>query len=114
MCIDEKNYAVISQTVDLIGKEAQSDRSIFAFYDNPIYYFLTQKNNPTRYIDFNVPVGEKEEQKVINELQQNKTYIIITRFPIPNSQSKIISNFIEKNYIQIKSAYEFTVWKYRK
>lgn len=111
ICIDEKNYAVITQSVALIEKEADKDIYIFAFYNNPIYYFLTQKNNPTSFIDFNVKIGKKEELRVINELGHKKVRVIITRFPPQNNQSKIISEYIEKNYRQTYSVYEFTVWK---
>ena len=113
MCIDEKNYAVMSQTLASIHKEAAKDTSIFAFYNNPIYYFLTQKNNPTRFIDFNFPGGTKEENNIIGQLHQKKVAIIITRFSPSASQSKIISGYIEKNYLPIKGVYEFTVWKYK-
>jgi len=111
MCIDEKNYAVITQTLASIKKEAVKDTYIFAFYNNPIYYFLTQKNNPTRYFDFNFPVGTKEENNVVKQLRQKKIAIIITRFSLLESQSKIIGAYIEKNYVPIKGVYEFTVWK---
>lgn len=111
ICIDEKNYAVITQSVTLIEKEADKDVYIFAFYNNPIYYFLTQKNNPTSFIDFNVKIGKKEELRVINELAHKKVRVIITRFPPQNNQSKTISEHIEKNYRRTYSVYEFTVWK---
>jgi len=114
MCIDGKNEAVITQTLVSIEKVAKKDTFIFAFYNNPIYYFLTQKNNPTRFIDFNVPVGEKEERKVINELQKKKVKTVVTRFPLHNNKSKIISNYIEKNYSPINTVYEFTVWRYKR
>jgi len=48
---------------------------------------------------------------VINELVHKKVRVIITRFPPQNNQSKIISEYIEKNYRQTYSVYEFTVWK---
>ena len=111
ICMDEKNHNVISQTVPLIEREALHNDSIFAFYNNPIYYFLTDKNNPTRYIDFNVLIGKNEEQRVVSAIQKKNVKIIITRFPPQNNQSKIISAFIEKYYSPIKQTYEFTVWK---
>ena len=113
MCIDEKNYAVITQTLASINKEAPKGTYIFAFYNNPIYYFLTQKNNPTRFIDFNFPGGTKEENNIVGQLRQKKVAIIITRFSPSASQSKIISGYIEENYLPIKGVYEFTVWKYK-
>lgn len=114
MCVDPKNYEVIAQTVTSIEKENQKETFIFAFYNNPIYYFLTQKNNPTHFIDFNVVIGQKQELNVINELSRKKVRSIITRFPPQNNQSKIITSYIIKNYVPVHSTYEFTVWKYRK
>jgi hypothetical protein len=114
ICVDEKNYSIITQTVPLIKKETAKDQFIFAFYNNPLYYFLAQRNNPTPFIDFNVMVGKKEELKVIHELLQKKVRIIITRFPPQNSQSMLIGRYIMENYTQIHSIYEFTIWKYKK
>ena len=111
MCVDTKNYAVISQTVAVIEKTAVKDNYIFSFYNDPIYYFLTQKNNPTPFIDFTVAIGKKEEQEVVYELQKNNVKILITRFPPKNSQSKIIGGYIKDNYLPISGIYEFTVWK---
>ena len=113
ICIDEKNYAIITESLTNIKKETIKSSSIFAFYNNPIYYFLSQKNNPTRFIDFNLPVGQAEESRIINELQQKKVGIIITRFALPNNQSRLISKFIIKHYKPIKNTYEFTIWKYK-
>lgn len=114
MCIDEKNYAIVTQTIPLIEKKTANNSFIFAFYNNPIYYFLTNKNNPTRYIDFNVLIGKKEEQKVVAKLKGKKITTIITRFPPSNNQSTIIVRYIERNFIPIKDIYEFTVWSNKK
>ena len=111
ICVDLKNYAVISQIVPIAAQASQNDSSIFTFYNDPIYYFLLQKNNPTRYIDFNLPVGEREEQNVIKKLQQENVNVIISRFPLTDSHSKILPTFIEKNYTKLHSVYEFTVWR---
>jgi hypothetical protein len=114
MCIDEKNYAVVTQTLPSIEKEISKDTYIFAFYNNPIYYFLTQRDNPTPFIDFNIAVGKKEELKVIRELSQKKVKVVITRFPPQNNPSTLIGRYIMENYEQIHSVYEFTIWKYKK
>ena len=111
ICADDKNYAVIMQTVPLIAKEAVKDTAIFAFYNNPIYFFLTQKNNPTSYIDFNVALSNKDQQTVISKLSHQGVRVIITRFPPRNNPSQLIAGYIEKNYKPIQTAYEFTVWK---
>jgi len=112
MCIDEKNYAVISQTLKSLEKETKKDKYIFSSYHNAIYYFFTQKNNPTRHIE--VPQGTKEEDAVVHALKQKKVSTIITRFPLISSKSKIVSSYIEKNYVPVYSVYEFTVWKRKK
>lgn len=114
MCIDEKNYAIITQTVLPIQKQTTKNGYIFAFYNNPLYYFLTQRDNPTPFIDFNVVIGKEAELKVIHSLLQKKVVIIITRFPPQNNQSTIINNYIKENYTPLSSVYEFTIWKYRK
>jgi len=111
ICADDKNYAIIMQTVPLIEKEAAKDSSIFAFYNNPIYFFLAHKNNPTRYIDFNVALTKKEQQTVISELSQHKVSVIVTRFPPSFNPSKIIAGYIEKQYEPIQVVYELTVWR---
>ena len=111
ICVDLKNYAVISQIIPIAAQASKNDSSIFTFYNDPIYYFLLQKNNPTRYIDFNLPVGEREEQNVIKKLQEKNVNVIISRFPLTDSHSKILPTFIKKNYTQLHSVYEFTVWR---
>ena len=109
MCIDDKNYSIVSQTLAVMKKETATQAYIFSTYHNAIYYFLAQKKNPTSHIES--PHGSKEEQKVINELKEKKVSIIITRFPMGGNPSKIVAQFIEKNYYPMHGVYEFTVWK---
>lgn len=111
ICVDDKNYAVIVRTVPVIEREAKNNSYIFAFYNNPIYYFLANKNNPSLYLDFNVLISSKEQENVISHIKQKKVAIIITRFPPQNNQSRIVVEFIEKYYVPMQSTYEFTVWK---
>jgi hypothetical protein len=111
LCIDKKNYEVLSNTLATIRKESQGNSYMFAFYNNPIYYFLTQKNNPTPYIDFNLPIGKKGEEDVITAFKAKNVQIIVTRFPLHNNASQSIANYIEKNYTPIDTRYEFIVWK---
>jgi len=113
ICIDEKNKTVINQTLAFVSRETKNDSYIFAFYNDPIYYFLSQKSNPTRYIDFNVNIEKKEEQNVISELKKKKVNVIVTRFSPTSSNSKFITKYIEKNYQQINRVYEFIVWRNR-
>lgn len=111
MCIDKKNYEVLSHTLATIRQESQGNSYIFAFYNNPIYYFLTQKNNPTPYIDFNLPVGRKGEEDVVIALESKKVQTIVTRFSLHNSKSNRIVDYIEKRYVPVDTRYEFIVWK---
>ena len=110
MCLDDKNNAIITQTLPLIIKSAAHSSSIFTFYNDPIYYFIAQKNNPTRYINFDIPIGKKEEQYVIDTLEKMRVTCIITRFSLSNSPSKILTHFIETQYHPIQESYEFIVW----
>lgn len=110
LCIDAKNYAVITKTEAAIERETNNPY-IFAFYNDPIYYFLARKKNPTRFIDFNLSAGEKEDNEVISKLRTKEVKTIITRFPLTDSKSKIISGYIQKNFMPIQSIYEFTVWR---
>ena len=73
-------------------------------------YFIAQKNNPTRYINFDIPIGKKEEQYVIDTLEKMRVTCIITRFSLSNSPSKILTHFIETQYHPIQESYEFIVW----
>jgi len=113
MCLDDKNYTIIMQTVPTIEKEAMGDSYIFAFYNNPIYYFITKKNIPTNFINFDVLIGKKEELRVISELKKKKVGVIITRFPPRNVNSPTLVTYLEKNYTPVHEIYEFMIWKKR-
>ncbi len=111
MCVDGKNKEIISLTLDSLKREVGTDDYIFTFYNNPIHYFIGNKKNPTSHISFDAAVGNRIENEVIGELKNKKVYIVVTRFSPGNSQAKKIGNYIEKNYLPIKTSYEFTVWK---
>jgi len=111
MCLDGKNFSVITETLSRAQKETQYDSAIFTYYNDPIFYFLLQKNNPTPYNDFNVAISKDEEEGAIAALEQEKVNIVITRFGISAGQAPRVGNYIISHFTPLQNSFEFVVWK---
>lgn len=110
--VDLKFKKVIPEVVSEIKKNTEKNDYIFIFPNAPIFYFLTGRRNPTRYI--NLPQylhTTEQEREVINNLKMKRVRLILTNEPPENSNYHIVSEYILKNYLKKKEFFEFTLWE---
>ena len=98
----------ISKVVDRIENYSEVGDPILALPLNPIFYFLTDRINPTDY-DWILPgmLNEVDEKKVIGQLQASPPKVIVfVDIPIDGKEDRrlanyapLIYNYLVKNYI---------------
>ncbi|PIQ97850.1 MAG: hypothetical protein COV67_02075 [Nitrospinae bacterium CG11_big_fil_rev_8_21_14_0_20_56_8] len=98
----------IKGVVDRIETYTEPGDSIFVLPLNPIFYFLTDRVNPTPY-DWILPgmLDEAEQKRVVEKLQANKPKLIIyIDIPIDGKEERrfynyapIVFRFIADNYL---------------
>ena len=110
--VDQKFNRVIPEVVGEIKKNSTKNDYIFIFPNAPMFYFLTDRKNPTRYI--NLPLGlhsPGQEREVVDNLKKKRIRLILTNEPPENSNYHIVSEYILKNYLKKKEFFEFTLWE---
>ena len=85
----------ITQVVDRIKMYSDQNDAIFALPLNPIFYFLTDRSNPTAY-DWILPgmLDDKGEKRVIGQLQANPPKVIVyVDIPIDGKEDRRLSRY---------------------
>lgn len=111
--VDQKFKQVIPEVVSGVLQSTKKSDYIFVFYNAPMFYFLTDRKNPTRYINFSpdFSLGKDREREVIKNLKEKKVNIIVTHERPQNWGNPLISKFIVDNFRKVKEVFEFTVWE---
>lgn len=91
----------------ILAENYRSNNYVFFYGFMPMYYFITDTNNPTRF-DFLPPLSPDEEQEIITDLIRSNTQLIITQNDVKNDSSQI-GRFIREKYTQKKYPI-FTAW----
>ncbi|MDA2934774.1 hypothetical protein MYX82_10595, partial [Acidobacteria bacterium AH-259-D05] len=71
----------VDETTDFLSRTLKEDELFFALPYDPLYYYLTHKESPTRQLIFfdHINIPEEQERKIISELEQkNVAYILIS------------------------------------
>ena len=111
----------VEEIVSFIKRTTTEDEPIFALPLNPIWYFLSERKNPTAY-DWILPQTIKildEEQKIVNQLKRNIPKLIIyADIAIDGKEERRLSNyapkvfeFILENYTLEKKVGPFQILK---
>ena len=99
----------IEKVVDRIEKYSEAGDPILALPLNPIFYFLTDRINPTAY-DWILPgmLNEKDEKKVIGQLQASPPKVIVfVDIPIDGKEDRRLANYTPLIYSYLAKNYEF-------
>lgn len=81
-----------------IVKENRSDNNYVFIYDYmPMYYFITDSKNPTRF-DFIPPLTKSEEEEIIDSLKKTNTQIVVSYSALEGDHS-LIGEYIKNNFI---------------
>lgn len=99
----------VSDIVSFIKKTTKKDEPIFALPLNPIWYFLSERKNPTSY-DWILPQTIKilgAEQKIIDQLYKNIPKLVIySDIAIDGKEERRLSNYAPKVFQFIKNNYK--------
>lgn len=110
--VDQKFKTVIPEITDFVEQKTKKGDYSFVFYNASMFNFLTDRQNPTRYINFSpdLSLGEKREREVINNLKEMKVKLIVTHEPPERWGNPLITDFILKKYQKKKDFFEFSLW----
>ncbi|OGK25854.1 hypothetical protein A3D76_01880 [Candidatus Roizmanbacteria bacterium RIFCSPHIGHO2_02_FULL_37_9b] len=110
--VDQKFNKIIPEVIGEIKKNTTKNDFIFIFPNAPMFYFLSERKNPTRFI--NLPLGLhslNQEREVVDNLKNKQVNLILTNEPPVNSSYPVISDYVLKNYLIKKQFFEFTLWE---
>jgi len=85
----------LEQTVSRIRQYSQPGDSIFAIPLNPVFYYLTDRINPTQY-DWILPgmLNEEKQQEVVDDLKLNPPKLILyVDIPIDGREDRRFANY---------------------
>lgn len=111
--VDQKFNRVIPGVLTFISGKSKKSDPIFVFYNAAMIYFLSERKNPTRYVNFSpdLSLGESREKDVINSLREKNVKIVLTHEPPDRWGNPLITKFILKNYQKKKEIFEFSLWE---
>ena len=112
----------IKEITGYIRNNTKTEDTIFAIPFNPIWYFLTDRKNPT-YYEWLLPgelKTEKEQTEVVEQLKKKiPAYVIYADIAIDNKEERrfsnyapLVYNFIIYNYHIEKRIGFFQIWRY--
>ena len=103
----------VNQTTDFLHQTLAEDELFFALPYDPLYYYLTHKESPTRQLIFfdHINIPEEQERKIIAELnEKNIKHILISSRQksgetglgiFGQSYCPLIADYIKTNFEQI-------------
>jgi len=99
----------IPEVVNRIEKYSRPGEPVFALPLNPIFYFLSNRINPTAY-DWILPgmLNEKEENGVIEKLSRNRPKVVIyVDIPIDGKEERRFLNYAPHIFQYLTENYTF-------
>ena len=90
----------VSKIMNIIETETQKDEYIYIVQYYPMYYFLTERNNATKYYFIEAYVYSAEKQlEVVRNLTDKKVKLIISGPNHPGTpEATIVKEYINKHY----------------
>jgi hypothetical protein len=86
----------VRQFTKITSENKHDNKYLFIYGYMPMYYFLTDSRNPTRY-DFIPPLTVQEENEIIKDLKDSNTQIVVSWTDLKGDNSRI-GRFIQGNY----------------
>lgn len=110
--MEEKYKTNFEEINQYITRKTKQNDYIFCYFRNSLFYFLTDRKNPSFYINFlSDYIDENEQQKVISDLNKKKVNYIITHWEAIDWPNKLINQYIEKEFWIVKKVGEFSIWE---
>ncbi|MBP6882398.1 MAG: glycosyltransferase family 39 protein [Candidatus Levybacteria bacterium] len=89
-------------------KNIKDDEKIYLNYYAPMFYFLLDKPNPTRFDFPGLP--ESLEAELLYSLERQKVTYVLTH-PLNQLKTGSTRTYLEKNYMLREKVYGYEVWK---
>lgn len=110
--VDNKYYLLIPQLSSFISQLSADDDHIFVFYYAPMFYFITDKKNPTRYSDFSPALSTKEEElEALKKLKKAQVNAVLLHFPVKLKRKSSIVEYIQQNYRPVEQLSQYSLWQ---
>jgi hypothetical protein len=109
MYIDESTAISINEIRSFIGKHTQKGEYVYFFPNEPAYYFLFDRKNPTRYCGASHAATYERQNEVIRDLEKNKPHYVVYskqtwQIDGINEQVQIpkIADYLNRHYKMVK------------
>jgi hypothetical protein len=107
--IDQKYMTVISLLQNEIDRYTEKNDYIFSFYRAPLFYFIFDRKNPTRYIHIDPSSIDKTIQTEIIKNLIDKMVKLVIVHDFPPEKNRILVEYIKNNFKVVKNIFEFEV-----
>lgn len=110
--VDRKFSELIPQILKYTSNKSSENDYIFIYPNAPMFYFLSERKNPTRFI--NLPQGLhtlEQEQDLVRALHDKKVKMILTNEAPTSWHYALISRYILNNFKKKKEFLEFSLWE---
>lgn len=93
-----------------IQKNSAKNDYIYYYFYEPIFYFISDRKNPIKYLDSFLP-DEKMQAEYINAIGNKGTKLVISSTPSNMWFRSPLSTYILNNYVASATISGYTVWK---
>jgi hypothetical protein len=112
--VDEKYNEVIPALIEYMEKNSLPSDPIFVYYYGPMFNFITDRFNPTHFLDLSPSLlNEGYQYQALKDLKRHQPVLVITHWDSKDWEGSIIGKYIKENYCVDKKVWEITVWKRR-
>lgn len=111
----KKKAEEVHKVIDIIETETSKDDYIYIVQYYPMYYFITDRKNATRYYFLEAYVYSEEKQlEVIKELEDKNVKLVISGPNHPETpEATILNAYLSKNFEIIERVGEKIIYKKR-
>jgi hypothetical protein len=109
----KKEAAEVYQLIDIIKAETKDEEYIYIVQYYPIYYFITERKNATRYYFLEAYVYSEEKQReVIRDIEDKNVKLIISGPNHPETpEATILNEYLNKNFKIIERVGKKVIYK---
>ncbi len=110
--VDKKFSQVIPEILTTINEKTKKDDYIFSYFYAPMFYFLADRRNPSRFISLaENSLTANQERQLITRLEKEKVRLIITHQKEAEWSKSLVYAYIKKDFKKTKEIFEFAVWQ---
>lgn len=109
--LDRKQKQIVPEISDYIKSHTNKNDYILVIDYIPIFYFITDRKNPTVY-DGMIPKGlqQSTQEDIISGLKNKKVNLVLSYTPPDNWGNDLIRNYVMNNFKITENIYEYSLW----